>query len=361
MTEDLPEPLVPADVDLRDFQFMPLDVRRLLTSETWLTCSGDEKAAAMTLWLESWHQVPAGSLPANEKMLAILSQATSKWTRVRGAALRHWIKCSDGRLYHPVVCEKVMQAWHKKIAQKERSRRGNEARWGIQDAKDACGSRSRINVPRRVEEVREGSEGEPSDHICDEPRIQEGSQIDPIRIAEGLRKDSRNDPKGQGQGERDSPPQHPSGASAPPGVPPSEAPNEPAEQARQALASIDKTEKGKSNGRRPTKLPQDWQPSAEDRDYAKQRGWADSEIDDMRDSFVYRFTAGKGRNATHLLWSGGNGAWGTWVRNQERFGHRPAAPAGPDPGGGRARRRGPGGGLSAGLALALDGAYRPPG
>jgi len=32
--DDLPPPLVPAHVDLRDFGFMPLDVRRLLTSET---------------------------------------------------------------------------------------------------------------------------------------------------------------------------------------------------------------------------------------------------------------------------------------------------------------------------------------
>jgi len=34
--ETRPAPLVPAEVDLRDFAFMPLDVRRLLTSETWV-------------------------------------------------------------------------------------------------------------------------------------------------------------------------------------------------------------------------------------------------------------------------------------------------------------------------------------
>jgi len=111
------EPLVHADLDLRDFPFMPVDIRRLLTSETWLTASGDEKAAAMTLWLESWHQMPAGSLPDNDKMLAILSQAGSKWKRVRTAALQGWIKCTDGRLYHPVVCEKAIEAWERKRTQ----------------------------------------------------------------------------------------------------------------------------------------------------------------------------------------------------------------------------------------------------
>ena len=33
------KPLTPKNCDLRDFQFMPMDVRRLLTSETWVTGS----------------------------------------------------------------------------------------------------------------------------------------------------------------------------------------------------------------------------------------------------------------------------------------------------------------------------------
>lgn len=44
MTE-LPDPPVPANLDLTDFPFMPVEVRRLLTSETWMTGTGDEKAA----------------------------------------------------------------------------------------------------------------------------------------------------------------------------------------------------------------------------------------------------------------------------------------------------------------------------
>jgi uncharacterized protein YdaU (DUF1376 family) len=122
------EPLIAAEVDLRDFYFMPVVVRRLLTSETWLSANGDEKAAAMTLWLESWHQVPAGSLPDNDKMLAILSQAGGKWRRVKAVALRNWKKCSDGRLYHPVVCEEAKKAWEKKIAQRQRTQAARTAR-----------------------------------------------------------------------------------------------------------------------------------------------------------------------------------------------------------------------------------------
>lgn len=107
-------PLTPADCDLRDFAYMPVDVRRLLSSETWILGNGDERAAAMTLWLESWHQVPAGSIPNNDKMLAHLSQAGAKWGKVKEHVLRGWVEARDGRLYHPVIAEKVREAWQKK-------------------------------------------------------------------------------------------------------------------------------------------------------------------------------------------------------------------------------------------------------
>lgn len=125
-----PEPLVPAQVDLRDFQFMPMDVRRLLTSETWVLGDGEEKAAAVTLWLESWHQVPAGSLPSSDRMLAHLSQS-KKWAKVKEHALRGWVLCSDDRRYHAVVCEKVLEAWIEKLAASLSGAAGNAKRWGV--------------------------------------------------------------------------------------------------------------------------------------------------------------------------------------------------------------------------------------
>jgi len=126
---DLATPLMPATVDLRDFQFMPIDVRRLLTSETWMLGDGEERAAAMTLWLESWHQVPAGSLPNNDRMLAHLAQCP-RWSKVKRHALRGWVECADGRLYHPVVCEKALEAWLSKLSERLGAAEGNAKRWG---------------------------------------------------------------------------------------------------------------------------------------------------------------------------------------------------------------------------------------
>lgn len=125
-----PAPLTPAECNLQDFAFMPLDVRRLLTSETWVLGTGDERAAAMCLWLESWHQIPAASLPNNPRMLAHLAQAT-KWPKVQEQALRGWVLCSDGRLYHPVVAEKALEAWVEKLLNSISGATGNAKRWGI--------------------------------------------------------------------------------------------------------------------------------------------------------------------------------------------------------------------------------------
>lgn len=125
------KPLVPKACDLTDFAFMPVDVRRLLNSETWILGSAEERAASMTLWLESWQQVPAGSIPANDKLLAHLSLSGSKWAKVKEHVLRGWVLCDDGRYYHPVVAEKALEAWIEKLYAAISGNSGNAKRWGI--------------------------------------------------------------------------------------------------------------------------------------------------------------------------------------------------------------------------------------
>ncbi|UXC37335.1 YdaU family protein [Cupriavidus gilardii] len=115
---DVLAPLTPADCDLRDFVFMPLDVVRLRDSDIALKTTGEEFRSAVMLWCASWHQVPAGSLPNDDRSLASLAgfgRAVGEWEKVRDGALRGWIECSDGRLYHPVVCEKARESWDSKL------------------------------------------------------------------------------------------------------------------------------------------------------------------------------------------------------------------------------------------------------
>lgn len=108
---NLPEPLTPADLDLRDFRWMPLDVVALRDSDMADEVSGDGFRAAVLLWAASWHQVPAASLPDSDRKLARLAAMTPEaWESVKAEALRGFVRCSDGRLYHPVVASKALEA-----------------------------------------------------------------------------------------------------------------------------------------------------------------------------------------------------------------------------------------------------------
>jgi hypothetical protein len=107
-------PLVSAEVDLRDFAFLPLDVLRLRDSD--LACVEDAEVfrCAVLSWCVSWHQVPAASLPDEDALLARLlgfGRDVKGWKRVRAAGgMRGWQLCDDGRLYHPVVAELAQRA-----------------------------------------------------------------------------------------------------------------------------------------------------------------------------------------------------------------------------------------------------------
>ncbi len=117
---ELPVPLTPADADLKPFKDMPFEVGRFATSGLITHEEPEAIVAAILLWGAAWHQLPAGSLPDNDRELANLAgygRAVSAWVAVKKGALRGWIKCSDGRLYHEVVAEKVRESWLARLKQ----------------------------------------------------------------------------------------------------------------------------------------------------------------------------------------------------------------------------------------------------
>jgi len=122
-----PAPLTPADSDLRDFQFMPLDVVRFAQSDLVAFAPAEAVVAAILLWGASWHGRPAASLTNDDRTLASLAGfgrgagGLRDWLEVKEEALRGFVECSDGRLYHPVVAEKAREAWRGKLAQRHRT------------------------------------------------------------------------------------------------------------------------------------------------------------------------------------------------------------------------------------------------
>jgi len=119
-----PEPPTPPDCDLRDFGWMPLDVLRLRDSELAVLASADAFRAAILLWCASWHQVPAASLPNDDRLLANLAgygRDLDGWAAVRADALTGFVACADGRLYHPELSAKAIEADDKRRSQRKRT------------------------------------------------------------------------------------------------------------------------------------------------------------------------------------------------------------------------------------------------
>lgn len=125
---NLPDPPIERSVDLRSFRWMPVDIDRLRSSEMMVTGAEEVRWYRFNLMCVAWHQVPAGSLPNNDRMISFLLGLGSdlrKWRRLRDDALGEFILCNDGRFYHPVVCEMAKAA----SAKKNNAKKAAIARW----------------------------------------------------------------------------------------------------------------------------------------------------------------------------------------------------------------------------------------
>jgi hypothetical protein len=143
MTDTAPEflpPPVPADADLRDFDFMPLRVQRMRDSEVSAVADAEVFRCNVMSWCVAWHQVPAGSLPDDNASLARLlgyGRDVKGFEKLRkNGGLRNWKRALDGRLYHPVVTENVLEALEKRVKASKKGKAGASARWGSGNGSD---------------------------------------------------------------------------------------------------------------------------------------------------------------------------------------------------------------------------------
>lgn len=115
---ELPAPLAPLDCDCRGLPFMPLEVSRLVDSDLTALSTGDEFKAAVLLWARSWSEIPAASLPDDDRILARKAgYSLAEWRDLKEMALRGWVRCADGRLYHPVIADLAVAASAKRKGQ----------------------------------------------------------------------------------------------------------------------------------------------------------------------------------------------------------------------------------------------------
>lgn len=118
MTAQHPLPLQPPDVDLRGMDYLPVYIERLRRSRAMALAAADPAAgfSMRLLWEESWWEVPAGSLENDDLLLAGAARCPmDQWNKRKRVALYGWTLCSDGRLYHKVLCELAWRTWQERL------------------------------------------------------------------------------------------------------------------------------------------------------------------------------------------------------------------------------------------------------
>lgn len=113
---DVLEPLVPAECNMSGNDWFPLHFDRLRKSKWWRRASDMARARNIMLWGEAYKQVPAGSMPDDDDELAEAAgfgMDVEAFIAAKAEIMAPWKFCSDGRWYHPTVCEMVLDAWER--------------------------------------------------------------------------------------------------------------------------------------------------------------------------------------------------------------------------------------------------------
>lgn len=279
MTSHLPAPPIPADADLRHFPCVSINAADLRNSDMAIEGDPADNWFCIILMMAAWHQLPAGSLPDDDAKLAYLAgmgRDLRGWKKRRKGALRGWVLCSDGRLYHPMLVEAVQEALQKS----QRGRRSAENRWDL--------AASSFDQP--IENI----EKQKCDGIADAMLGTERNRTE--RKVSSLRSDTPpvtpQAPRAEkGAGEA---------ASVPPDPPPQpEPPLKP------------------KPAQRGSRLPADWALPPEWREDALTLGLPWNRIDRTADSFRDYWLAAAGSKGVKQDW---RATWRNWVRREAEGG-----------------------------------------
>lgn len=158
MTDTRPAPY-PADTRAKGWRF-ELDLERVEQSDTWALAAPDVRPWLFLLWAKAWQQVPCGSLPADDELVAArIGMAPKAFSKVRHVLMRGWWLADDGRLYHDVIAIRV-------TAMLDAKRKESDRKAAYRARMDAERQSSPVGVP-------------PMSHGTDAGQTQESRGIDP--------------------------------------------------------------------------------------------------------------------------------------------------------------------------------------
>jgi len=117
---ELPDPPYPADTCTKGWRF-ELDLQRVWRSDTWALCPADIRPWLYQIWAVAFEQTPAGSMPDDDALIAAhIGMDARLFQANRDYLVRGFRRHSDGRLYHPVVSERVLALIGYRVKEAER-------------------------------------------------------------------------------------------------------------------------------------------------------------------------------------------------------------------------------------------------
>lgn len=116
---NLPAPY-PADTRAKGWRF-ELDMERARQSDTWAIASPEARPWLLMLWATAWEQTPCGSLPNDDELIAArIGMPAKLFAKHRAILLRKWWAADDGRLYHSVLVQRVMEMMKTRRSESDR-------------------------------------------------------------------------------------------------------------------------------------------------------------------------------------------------------------------------------------------------
>jgi uncharacterized protein YdaU (DUF1376 family) len=119
-----------------------LDIERIRQSDTWALATPEVRPWLLLLWATAWEQVPCGSLPNDDALIAArIGMSPKAFAKARPVLMRGWDAADDGRLYHSTITARV-------LAMLETKRKESERKAAYRVRMDAERARDSKIVPR---------------------------------------------------------------------------------------------------------------------------------------------------------------------------------------------------------------------
>ena len=109
-----------ADTRAKGWRF-ELDLERVMQSDTWALASPEVRPWLLMLWAVAWQQVPCGSMPSDDALIAArLGMKLAVFQKTKDVLMRGWHLAEDGRLYHATLTERVLDMLGRKEGERKR-------------------------------------------------------------------------------------------------------------------------------------------------------------------------------------------------------------------------------------------------